>query len=154
MSVKSPPLDISNPRYYFPFMDETKILREELEHYKNEKERVRKILGQVGGKSSKKKDTAVNILFLILVIGLFAFDIIREVFDLSFFGITRFISIEIAILLISIKIIWMINRQQKVDHFQFWILNSIEFQINLISKRIRELENTLKAAKNGKQEGT
>jgi hypothetical protein len=134
------------------FMDETKILREELEHYKSEKERVRKILGQVGGKSSKKKDTAVNILFLTLVIGLFSFDIIREVFDLSFFGITPFISIEIAILLISIKIIWMINRQQKVDHFQFWILNSIEFQINHISKRIRELETTLGAAGNNMPE--
>jgi len=124
-------------------MDETKILREELAHYKSEKERVRKILGQVGGKSSKKKDTAINILFLVLVIGLFSFDIIREIFELSFFGITPFISIEIAILLISIKIIWMINRQQKADHFQFWILNSIEFQINLISKRIRELEDRL-----------
>jgi hypothetical protein len=134
------------------FMDETKILREELEHYKSEKERVRKILGQVGGKSSKKKDTAVNILFLTLVIGLFSFDIIREVFDLSFFGITPFISIEIAILLISIKIIWMINRQQKVDHFQFWILNSIEFQINHISKRIRELETTLGAPGNNMPE--
>jgi hypothetical protein len=134
------------------FMDETKILREELEHYKSENERVRKILGQVGGKSSKKKDTAVNILFLTLVIGLFSFDIIREVFDLSFFGITPFISIEIAILLISIKIIWMINRQQKVDHFQFWILNSIEFQINHISKRIRELETTLGAPGNNMPE--
>ena len=124
-------------------MDETEILREELEHYKQEKERVRKILGQIGGKSSKKRDTAVNILFLTLVIGLFSFDIIREILDLSFFGITRFISIEIAILLISIKIIWMINRQQRVDHFQFWILNSIEFQINLISKRLGELETRL-----------
>jgi len=124
-------------------MDETEMLREELEHYKLEKERVRKILGQIGGKSSKKKDIAVNILFLVLVIGLFSFDIVREIFDLSFFGITRFISIEIAILLISIKIIWMINRQQRTDHFQFWILNSMEFQINLISKRIRELETTL-----------
>lgn len=104
---------------------------------------MRKILGQIGGKSSKKKDTAINILFLVLVIGLFSFNIIREIFELSFFGITPFISIEIAILLISIKIIWMINRQQKVDHFQFWILNSIEFQINLISKRIRELEGRL-----------
>ena len=124
-------------------MDETKILKEELEHYKSEKERVRKILGQIGGKSSRKTDTVVNILFLVLVIGLFCFDIAREVFELSFFGITPFISIEIAILLISIKIIWMINRQQRVDHFQFWVLNSIEFQINLISKRIREIEDRL-----------
>ena len=130
-------------------MDETKILREELEHYKLEKERVRKILGQIGGKSSKKKDIAVNILFLVLVIGLFSFDIVREIFDLSFFGINRFISIEIAILLISIKIIWIINRQQRIDHFQFWILNSIEFQINLISKRIREVEGKFETGEDG-----
>ncbi|UCB47266.1 MAG: hypothetical protein JSV25_07610 [Spirochaetota bacterium] len=124
-------------------MDETEILQEELEHYKQEKERVRKILGQVGGKTSKKKDRAINIIFLTLIVFLFSFDFIREIYDFSLFGITSFFSIEIAILLVSIKIIWMIRRQQRVDHFQFWVLNSIEFQINLISKRIRELEDRL-----------
>jgi hypothetical protein len=124
-------------------MEETEILQEELEHYKQEKERVRKILGQVGGASSKKKDRAINVVFLTLIVFLFTFDFIREIFELSFFGITSFFSIEIAILLVSIKIIWMIRRQQKVDHFQFWVLNSIEFQINLISKRIRDIEDRL-----------
>jgi hypothetical protein len=124
-------------------MDDTEILREELEHYKQEKDRVRKILGQVGGATTKKKDLTLNVIFLTLIVFLFTFDFIREIFDLSFFGITSFFSIEIAILLVSIKIIWMIRRQQKVDHFQFWVLNSIEFQINLISKRIRELENRI-----------
>jgi hypothetical protein len=47
---------------------------------------------------------------------------------------------ELVLLLVSLKIIWMIHRQTKVDHFQFWVLNSIEFQINMMSKRLRELE--------------
>ena len=125
-------------------MEETEILRQELEHYKSEKERVRKIIGQIGSKTAKKKDLTINIVFLLLVISLFAFDFVRELFDLSLYKIPAFISIELAILLVSLKIIWMINKQTKVEHFQFWILNSIEFQINLMSKRIRELEEKLK----------
>ena len=125
-------------------MEETEILRQELEHYKSEKERVRKIIGQIGGKTAKKQDLIINIIFLLLVISLFAFDFVRELFDLSFYKIPAFISIELAILLVSLKIIWMINKQTKVEHFQFWILNSIEFQINLMSKRIREIEEKLK----------
>jgi hypothetical protein len=121
-------------------MNESEMLKEELEHYKHEKERVRKILGQIGGATTKNKDTAINVIFIALIVFLFAFGFMREILDLPFFGITSFFSIEMAILLVSIKIIWMIYRQQKVNHFQFWILNSIEFQINLISKRIRELE--------------
>ena len=48
-------------------MDETEILRQELEHYKLEKERIRKIIGQIGGNTSKKKDNLINIFFLALV---------------------------------------------------------------------------------------
>jgi len=47
---------------------------------------------------------------------------------------------------VSIKIIWMIHQQQKIDHFQFWILNSIEFRLNEIVRRTRIIESQ-KAAK-------
>ena len=47
-----------------------------------------------------------------------------------------------AVLLVSVKIIWMIHRQAKIDHFQFWILNSIEFQMTMISRRLTSLEET------------
>ena len=30
-----------------------------------------------------------------------------------------------------------------VDHFQFWILNSIEFQMNMISRRLTALEKAV-----------
>ena len=53
-------------------------------------------------------------------------------------------SIELGILLVSVKIIWMIHKQTKVEHFQFWILNTIEFRLNEISKKISAIEKHLK----------
>jgi hypothetical protein len=128
-------------------MDEAEILRQELEHYKDEKERVRKVLGQIGGKTSKRQDRLINIIFLIVVLSLFLFDILREVFSVVVSSLPRFLSMELALLLVSLKIIWMIHRQSKVDHFQFWVLNSIEFQINLMTKRLRELEEKISTKK-------
>ncbi len=130
-------------------MDEAEVLSEELEHYRSEKERVSKIIGQIGGRTSKKRDTFLNIVFLFLICFLFAFTFVREIYDFSFLKITSLFSIELAVLLVSLKIIWMIHKQNRVNHFQFWVLNSIEFQINLISKRIRELENRLNVKENG-----
>jgi hypothetical protein len=49
-------------------------------------------------------------------------------------------SLELGVLLVSVKIIWMIHKQAKVEHFQFWILNSIEFRLNEITKSVRRLE--------------
>ena len=46
----------------------------------------------------------------------------------------------IGVLLVSVKIIWMIHKQTKVEHFQFWILNSIEFRLNAISKKLTQME--------------
>ena len=50
-------------------------------------------------------------------------------------------SIELGVLLVSVKIIWMIHKQGRVEHFQFWILNSIEFRLNEITKSVRRLED-------------
>ena len=121
-------------------MDEAEILRQELEHYRTEKDRIRKVIGQIGGASSKRQDRVINIIFLVVVVGLFIFDIIRELTGFALPTIPRFLSFELALLLVSLKIIWMIHRQSKVDHFQFWVLNSIEFQINMMNKRVKELE--------------
>jgi hypothetical protein len=121
-------------------MDEAEILRQELDHYRTEKDRIRKVIGQIGGATSKRQDRTINVIFLVVVLGLFAFDIVREFTGLGLPTIPRFLSMELALLLVSLKIIWMIHRQTKVDHFQFWVLNSIEFQINMMSKRLKELE--------------
>jgi len=43
-------------------MDETELLRQELEHYRQEKERIRRIIGQIGGKRSGPRDTVINVV--------------------------------------------------------------------------------------------
>lgn len=126
-------------------VDEAEILRQELEHYRTEKERIRRVIGQIGGATSKRQDRMINIIFLAIVLSLFVFDVLREFIGLELPAIPRFLSMELALLLVSLKIIWMIHRQSKVDHFQFWVLNSIEFQINTMSKRLRELEERIRS---------
>jgi len=37
----------------------------------------------------------------------------------------------------------MIHRQTKVEHFQFWILQSIEFRLNDLSKKIKNIEKII-----------
>ena len=130
-------------------MNETDMLKEELEHYRKEKEKIRKIIGQIGGTTSIKHDRRVNIIFLAIVVSLFLFDVLRELLHLQISGYSSNLAIELALLLVSVKIIWMINKQSKIDHFQFWVLNSIEFQINGIAKRMRELEKTFISSKQG-----
>ena len=121
-------------------MDELDTLRTELEHYRNEKERIRDVIGQIGGKSRKKHNKIVNIVFLVLVIGFFVFDVLRHVLSLQWDFLPPSLLLEITVLLVSVKIVWMIHTQGKIDHFQFWVLNSIEFQLNMISRRIGAIE--------------
>ncbi len=119
-------------------------LLEELEQFRKEKERIRNLVGQIGGKKSGKRDHAVNIGFIIAMLLLFTLDLLRHLLHLDI-PLPQMFSIELAVLLVSIKIIWMIHRGTKVEHFQFWVLNSIEFRLNDISKHIRELEKKLSA---------
>jgi len=130
-------------------MEETEALRTELEHYKAERERIRDIVGQIGGKSTRRRDFIINMTFLVLVIGAFVFDLVRSLAGWRIPFLPQHILLEIAVLLVSLKIIWMIHMQAKVGHFQFWILSSIEFQINMLMRRITDLENRLRKAKDG-----
>jgi len=123
--------------------DDEKELRKELEQYKDEKEKIRKILGSIGGKKSSKRDQIINYIFAIIVILLFLTSLLRFTnldvihFDLDFY-------IEIGVLLVSLKIIWMIHQQSRVFHFQFWILNSIEFRVTNLSNKIKKLDDKIK----------
>ena len=117
-------------------------LKEELDQFKKEKEKIRQLMGQIGGKNTKKTDKRINALFGILIILLFLGDIARHFMHIDI-PLPPLFSLEIGVLLISIKIIWMMHKSTKVEHFQFWILNSIEFRINDIAKQIRKLETDL-----------
>jgi hypothetical protein len=124
-------------------MADQEALLEEINQYKREKESVRKILGQIGGAGDARKEKITGIAFTSLVILLFSFDFMRHALHLNIDFIPEMFSVEIAVLLVSIKILWMIHRQQKVEHFQFWILNTIEFQMNSTAVKIRKIEKML-----------
>jgi hypothetical protein len=119
-------------------------LMKELEQFRKEKERIRLLVGQIGGKGSERRDHWMNIGFIIAMVLLLVFDIFRHTFHLEV-PLPQMFSLELAVLLVSIKIIWMIHKGTKVEHFQFWILNSIEFRLNDIAQRIRDIEKKLSA---------
>ncbi len=115
-------------------------LLDELASYKNEKEKLRNILGQIGGRTGNFSKV-ITVIFVSLVIVLFLVDLYRNIF--YFDNWSSVLTVEIGLFLVSIKLIWMMHLQSKVSHFQFWILNAIEFKVNRISKKINELERKL-----------
>jgi hypothetical protein len=111
-------------------------LIKELEEYRQERDRIRTMLGSIGGNKYSRIDTIMNILFLAIIAVLFIFEMTTHI-------LPAYISLEIGVLLVSIKIVWMIHSQQKVYHFQFWILNTIEFRQNELIKRIDKMEHEI-----------
>lgn len=123
-------------------LEENVCLESELEHFRAEKEKIRQLVGQIGGKGSAKQDLTINLIFLSIVVIMLLFDLLRYLFHIQV-PLPPLFSIEIGILLVSIKIIWMIYKQAKVEHFQFWILNSIEFRLNNLSRQMNAIEKKL-----------
>jgi hypothetical protein len=118
---------------------DTEALREELEQFRQEKEKIRALVGQIGGVGSNRRDRIINIVFLVAIAMLFLADVFRHLLMMEL-PLPPLFSLELGVLLVSVKIIWMIHKQAKVEHFQFWILNSIEFRLNEITKSVRRLE--------------
>lgn len=117
-------------------------LKAELDQFKKEKEKIRQLMGQIGGKHQEKHDMVMNWIFIIAITLLAINDILHHVVGIHT-PIPVDFALGIAILLVSIKIIWMMHKATKVEHFQFWILNSIEFRLNDVSKQLRGLEKTV-----------
>jgi len=113
-----------------------KELAHELEEFKKEKEKMKKILGNLGGAVITRKEKLINLSFLVVVLVFFTLEITTHF-------LPPFVSLEIGLLFLSVKIIWMMNNAHKVSHFQFWILNSIEYKVNQIDKKVRELEKKI-----------
>jgi hypothetical protein len=130
--------------------DQIAELTEELKQFQEEKEKIRIIVGQIGGTGSPKRDKAVTTVFVVLLLLLFAADVSRHILGISV-PLPPLFSIEVGVLLVSIKIIWMLHNQTRIEHFQFWILNSIEFRIDQMSNRLRNIESQFREIQNGEQ---
>jgi len=117
-----------------PIKDEIDDLKQELEHFQKEKERVREIVGKVGGVPTFNMKL-LNVIFIV-VIG------VSIVVSLIAGEKWRLLSIEIATVALSVKIIYLIHCQMRVNHFKFWILSSIEWRLNEMMKIIKKLDKS------------
>lgn len=107
-------------------------LMQEVEDYKKEKERVREIVGKIGGVPTSKTRW-LNVIFIVFVAADLSVSLISG-------GQLRLAMIEVAILAISLKLIYLIYKQSRVNHLQTWILSSLEWRINEIMAGIRDIQ--------------
>ena len=115
------------------FEDEINDLKQELKNFQQEKERVRAILGKVGG-TPKFRTKLINDLFVAAVIATVVISVVCG-------EKWRLLMIEFATVILSLKIIYLIHYQMRVNHFEFWILSSIEWRLNEMMKLIRRRDN-------------
>ncbi len=114
--------------------DEISDLKQELEHFQQEKERVRAIVGKIGGVPTFNTKLANWIFIVVIVITL----------AISIIGGKRYqlLMIEIATVALSAKIIYMIHCEMKINHFKLWMLSSIEWRLNEMMKHVRKSKDS------------
>lgn len=110
--------------------EELQDLKNELENFQSEKGRVRAIIGQIGGVPTFHTKL-INTIFIIILVSSVA---------VSFVGgeKIRSLMIEVAVIALSVKIIYMMHCQMKVNHFKLWMLSSIEWRLNEIMRHVRK----------------
>ena len=59
-------------------------------------------------------------------------------------ALQRTLMVELTMLALSIKIIYLIHRQMRITHFKFWMLSSLEWRICEIARQVNELEQSEK----------
>ena len=136
MHNKKPNGDANDTEMIQDLKEKREDILKEIQEYNQEREQIKSMLGSVGGERYSKTDKIINIVFILLIIVFIILEITTDVLPL-------YISLEIGVLLVSIKIIWMIHSQHKFNHFQFWILNSLEFRMNNMYSRIKKIERML-----------
>lgn len=112
--------------------DEISDLRHELEQFQKEKDRVRAIVGKIGG-VPKFRTKLINVIFILVIV-------VSVIGSIIGGERLRLLMIELATVTLSMKIIYMIHYQMRVNHFKFWILSSIEWRINEMAKQIKQLK--------------
>jgi hypothetical protein len=117
---------------YDNFENEISDLKSELEHFEQEKERVRAIIGKIGG-VPQFRTKLINILFIVIIV-------IAGVVSIFSGEKLRLLMVELTTVMLSVKIIYMIHIQMRVNHFKFWILSAIEWRINEMMTLIKQIK--------------
>ncbi len=114
--------------------DEISDLKQSLESFEQEKERVRAIIGKIGGMPSFHTKLA-NVVFIVVILASGVVSVVSK--DL------RLLMVELTTVMLSVKIIYLIHTQMRVNHFKFWILSAIEWRINEMMVHIKQLQKEL-----------
>jgi hypothetical protein len=114
------------------FERELNDLRSELENFQQEKERVRAIIGKIGGVPTF--NTRLFNWFFIAVIA------VSLIISFILGDRAKLAMIEFATVALSIKILYMMHCQTRVNHFQLWMQSSLEWRINEMTKLLREIK--------------
>ena len=129
--------------------EEGKLFEKGLESVKTEKDKIRKILDAAGVKTPGRIDRLINIFFILFAGTVFLLDVLKHIYKFQMPYISIDSLLTIVILIVCTKILINIHIQAKVNHFQFWVLNSLEFRLNDISKKLTDIEkNTRKEPPN------
>lgn len=110
--------------------EEINDLKQELENFLKEKERVRAIIGKIGG-VPKFRTKLFNAIFIVIIA-------VSVVVSVIAGERLRLLMIEVATVTLSLKIIYLIHCQMRINHFKFWILSSIEWRINELAKHVKQ----------------
>lgn len=107
-----------------------------MEEFIQEKEKIRQIVGQIGGKPSTMSKITTIAMIVFILLTLVAAPFLPSQWELP--------AVEFGIVLLSLKIFFFLQNEAKVTHFQFWMLSSLEWRMNEIAKRISHIDNVLK----------
>lgn len=113
--------------------EEISDLKQEIDAFQNEKERVRAILGQIGGMPDMNTHV-LNIVFTVFLVSCFIVSLLSH-------GVLRLLMIEFAIVALSFKVLYLIHSQTRVNHFQLWILSSMEWRVNELIKKVNDIRD-------------
>ncbi len=113
------------------FKEKERELEAEIDDFAKERENIRKIMGKVGGMPTHGA-RVINAVFVVLVLLAFALSIVYG-------GKMRFFMIEVGILLLSLKLVYFLENHMRLNHFQFWILSSLEWRLDKMDKNQKKM---------------
>lgn len=113
-------------------------IQSEIANYAKESARIKRVLDAINGNTRTLGNKIVNILFFT---GIIVLVLLRFVFNVT----NDILSLELGIIFLSVKMMWMMNMQLKHEHFLFWILHTIEFEQREIMHRLDSKNGDSKA---------
>ncbi len=111
------------------------LTREELEHFAKEKEKIRQIVGRIGGNPTTESRIFNWAMIVLIIACLISAPFLPERWELP--------AVELGIGLISLKLFMFLRNEAKVTHFQFWMLSSLEWRLNDMGKRLAKIDECI-----------